>query len=252
MSDAIKIFVSYSHKDAAYLEDHSLFGFLKGLEREQVVFWTDRQILAGELWDDVVKTNIQQSDMALVLVSQSFLDSPYCQDVEIQGFLQGKTHLIPVILSPCEWRRHAWLASRQFLPTGDQTIEEHFQDSGRRKRLFLEIREHMRQLVTKIRQKSPNPTSPQAQSLQAAAQARSPGTRFSGTAKIAFCDRLGDDWKRLADQLHIRSADQARLERGDEGRGIWVWLENRQRLQELVPALAAIQREDLANLLGAR
>lgn len=252
MSDAVKIFVSYSHKDAAYLEEDSLFGFLKGLEREQVVFWTDRQILAGELWDEVVKTNIQQSDMALVLVSQSFLDSPYCQDVEIQGFLQGKTHLIPVILSPCEWRRHAWLSSRQFLPAGDQTIEEHFQDPGRRKRLFLEIREHMRQLVTNIRQQSPNPARPGTNSLPDVAQGQSTETRFSGKAKIAFCDRLGDDWKRLADQLHIRPADQSRFERGDEGRGIWVWLENRQRLPDLLPALAAIEREDLANLLGVK
>jgi len=249
MSEAIKIFVSYSHKDAGYLEDDSLFGFLKGLERDQVVFWTDRQILAGELWDKVVKTNIQQSDMALVLVSQSFLDSPYCQDVEIQGFLQGTTHLIPVILSPCEWRRHAWLSSRQFLPAGDQTIEEHFQDPGRRKRLFLEIREHMRKLVTKIRQNVPNLTSPQTKSFQGVAQAQSTETRFSGKAKITFCDRLGDDWKRLADQLNIRPADQSRFERGDEGRGIWVWLENRQRLPELVPALGAIERADLANLL---
>ncbi len=252
MSDAIKIFVSYSHEDVAYLEDHSLYGFLKGLEREQVVFWTDRQILAGELWDDVVKTNIQQSDMALVLVSQSFLDSPYCQDVEIQGFLQGKTHLIPVILSPCEWRRHAWLSSRQFLPAGDQTIEEHYQEPGARKRLFLEIREHMRQLVTTIRQKSPNPTRFETTSLQGVAQTQSPETRFSGTAKIAFCDRLGDDWKRLADQLHIRPADQSRFERGDEGRGIWVWLENRQRLPELATALTDIDRGDLANLPGAK
>ncbi|WNM60485.1 TIR domain-containing protein [Candidatus Nitrospira neomarina] len=252
MVRTIKIFVSYSHKDAGYLEDNSLFGFLKGLERDQVVFCTDRQILLGELWDEVVKTNIQQSDMALVLVSQSFLDSPYCQDVEIQGFLQRTTHLIPVILSACEWRRHAWLASRQFLPAGDQTVEEHFQDPGRRKRLFLEIREHMRQLVTKIRQNVPNPTSPQTKSVQGVAQIQSPGNRFSGKAKIAFCDGLGDDWKRLADYLHIRPADQARFERGDEGRGIWVWLENRQRLPELLPALAAIERADLADRLGAK
>ena len=49
----IKIFVSYSHKDARYLDDDSLLGFLKGLEDEQVEIWTDRRIRGGESWDEV-------------------------------------------------------------------------------------------------------------------------------------------------------------------------------------------------------
>ena len=97
---------------------------------------TDREIRPGEPWDQVIKDKLQGADIALVLVSQGFLDSDYCRNVEIEGFLSRKTHLFPVILSPCDWRRHAWLADRQFLPGGDRTIEEDYQDSGKRKRLF--------------------------------------------------------------------------------------------------------------------
>jgi hypothetical protein len=75
---------------------------------------------------------------------------------------------------------------------------------------------------------------------------------YSGSSKVEFCNRLGDDWKALADYLEIPSADQDRFERGDEGRSIWTWLENRERLQELPTALQHIQRTDLARVLIER
>ncbi len=146
-----KVFVSYSHQDSGYLADDSLLGFLRGLEREGVEFWSDRRIAVGKKWDDEIRREIRASDVALVLVSQAFLDSHYCTDVEIPGFLERSREdglvIFPVILSPCEWERHDWLSGRQFLPTGGQTIEEHFGDSGSRKGLFLEIRRQLRQLI---------------------------------------------------------------------------------------------------------
>jgi internalin A len=73
MPDTIIVFVSYSRQDASYLENDSLLGFLKGLERDNIELWTDRTIRPGELWDEVIKTTIQNADIALVLVSQGFL-----------------------------------------------------------------------------------------------------------------------------------------------------------------------------------
>ena len=148
----ITIFVSYSHQDSAYLQNDSLLGFLKGLEKEGIAFWTDQQIRPGELWDTVIKDHLQKAEMALVLVSQAFLDSDYCQNVEIEHFLAQKSHLIPIILSPCEWRRHRWLSERQFLPGGNETLEEHYTEPGRRKALFLKIRKALRERAELIRQ----------------------------------------------------------------------------------------------------
>jgi hypothetical protein len=162
MPDTIIVFVSYSHQDASYLERDSLLGFLKGLESDNIEFWTDKSIRPGERWDDEINTNIQNADIALVLVSQVYLDSYYCQTVEIQNFLAKKTHIFPIVLSPCDWHRREWLSSRQFLPGGEQTLEEHFQDEGSRKRLFLKIRESLRERAESIRQeRSSRPDVPQ-------------------------------------------------------------------------------------------
>jgi formylglycine-generating enzyme required for sulfatase activity len=157
MSDTLKIFVSYCHQDTDLLD--ALLEFLKGLENEGVEFWTDRKIRPGELWDEVIKANIQDAAIALVLVSQGFLDSKYCQDEEIKCFLAQQKHLFPVILSPCDWQPHIWLSSRQFQPGGDETIEEHYTDPGRRKRLFLNIRKQLREWVELIQTLASVPTS---------------------------------------------------------------------------------------------
>lgn len=239
MTNPVTVFVSYSHQDASYLENNSLLGYLKGLEADGVKFWTDRQLRAGELWDEVIKTRIREADIALVLVSQGFLDSPYCRDVEIASFLAQKKYLFPVILSPCEWQRHEWLRRRQFLPGGDETIEEHYTDPGRRKRLFLEIRQQLRERVEAFRQAAETPVS----------QGTPAPAAYPGPVKVEFCKRLGDDWRKLADHLGVESSDQARFERGDEGRGLWTWLDNRRRLAELPAVSVAIGRQDLADLL---
>ena len=245
MDTKIQIFVSYSHQDAAYLEKESLLGFLQGLESDNIEFWTDREITGGELWDEVIKNRIQRCDIALVLVSQSFLDSDYCKNVEIERFLSGTKYLYPVILSPCDWKRHVWLASRQFLPGGEETIAEHYLDEGKRQRLFLKIREQLLQRAQMIRKKQ----EPDNRHTMESKKPSQPG-HYTGKTKILFCERLGDDWRKLADYFEITSADQARFSKGDEGREIWVWLKNRTRLEEELPAaLSDIGRDDLAQLL---
>jgi len=134
------------------------------------------------------------------------------------------------------------------LPGGDRTIEEHYQDSGRRKRLFLEIRESLRERAEAIRATPPISPEPEP---------RSPGplpggaAAYSGKAMLAVCERLGADWKKLADCLDIPPADQARFERGDEARGIWAWLHNREALARLALASCEIRRGDLAAMLDA-
>lgn len=151
MSDIIKIFVSYSHADDDLL--NALLDYLKGMENENVEFWTDRKIGPGEDWDEKIKANIQDCAIALVLVSQNFLTSPYCQNVEIKNFLVSRKFIFPIILSSCDWRSYSWLSSRQFLPGGkEETIRKDYTDLGKRDELFLKILTLLRERVKQIRQ----------------------------------------------------------------------------------------------------
>ncbi|HWT03385.1 MAG TPA: toll/interleukin-1 receptor domain-containing protein [Pyrinomonadaceae bacterium] len=151
----VNVFVSYSHKDREYLGDEELLGFLRGLEKEGVHFWWDEALVPGDDFDDEIKGQIENSQIAVVLVSQWFLDSDYCTKVEVEAFLRHAREkglvIFPVILSPCEWQRHEWLRSRHFLPRGGETVETDYADPGRRKQLYLLARDQLRRQIEKIR-----------------------------------------------------------------------------------------------------
>jgi hypothetical protein len=145
------VFVSYRHKaeDARYMAE--ILDFLSGLRKEGIEFWTDQELRLGDRWDTKIKQSLEKSDIALVLVSQAYLDSDYCIDTEISSFLERKVTIMPIMLLPCEWQRHAWLSERQFLPGGGETLAEHYQDAGTRQRMFLEIRAELHRQADRLR-----------------------------------------------------------------------------------------------------
>jgi len=147
------IFVSYSHRDRKYVGADSLLGFLNGLERDGARFWHDKRLNAGDLWDEGIRKHLLEADVALVLVSQWLLDSVYVRKVEVRTLLErisanGLT-MVPVILSPCEWKRYGWLAKRQHLPAGDKTIATHYNRPGAREGMYTQILERLRGLLRK-------------------------------------------------------------------------------------------------------
>jgi hypothetical protein len=173
---ATEIFVSYSHRDAQYLEDDSLLGHLKGLERDGARFWCDEKIEIGLSWDDSIRKQIDETDIALVLVSQMFLNSKYCRDTEIPLFLKRERDkgliIFPVILSACDWQQYPWLRSRQFIPAHAQNIEEHYYEPpGKRKAMFQTITEALRRHVTKVEESKRNGSANTSVAMKAFSQA---------------------------------------------------------------------------------
>lgn len=166
----VKVFVSYSHKDTEYIGSDGLLGFLKGLENDgDVELWVDEKLTGGDHWDDVLKNQVRSCDIGLIFVSQAFLDSHYCTNVELSGFLDrcrtDGMKIFPIILSPCEWDLHPWISKYQGIPSANETIEEHYIEPGKRKRLYLKIRKELRTLIEQVRAdrlarvcKQPEPT----------------------------------------------------------------------------------------------
>lgn len=104
--DAVRVFISYSHKDEE-LRD-KLDTHLSNLRWDGVISsWYDRQLTAGMEWDDKIKTELESSDIILLLISPDFIASKYCRDVEIPMALQQheskQASVVPVILRPFDW-----------------------------------------------------------------------------------------------------------------------------------------------------
>ncbi len=82
MDAPVKVFVSYSHKDSAFLE--ALNVHCSSLRRsQQIALWTDNQIAVGSLWDDSIKENLRAADLILLLISADFAASDFIWEVEL-------------------------------------------------------------------------------------------------------------------------------------------------------------------------
>ncbi len=102
-----KVFISYSKEDD--ILRGKLVKFLKQLKRSgNVETWYDREMIAGTVWDDKIKSELHSADIVLCLVSSDFLATDYIMDEELPIMLEreekGLTKVIPVILRPCAWQ----------------------------------------------------------------------------------------------------------------------------------------------------
>lgn len=106
LTNMAKLFFSYSHKDEDLrneLETH-----LALLKRQGILSsWHDRRITAGKDVHGSISSELQSSQIILLLVSANFLASDYCYEKEMEYALEkhgdGNAIVIPVILHPCDW-----------------------------------------------------------------------------------------------------------------------------------------------------
>lgn len=103
----IKTFVSYSHEDADLVADllKRLRQRLNRAKNYRFSSWDDRRILAGERWKREIDQAIDESDLGLLFVSWSFLDSDFIVRKELPRYLDlaGGKRPVPVGLQRIEF-----------------------------------------------------------------------------------------------------------------------------------------------------
>lgn len=123
-SNSINIFFAYARKDERFRKD--LVKHLNVLERkEDVNFWFDQKIIAGQIWENEIMNKLEQADIILLLVSIDFLSSDYCYKKEMEKALvrheRGEVKVVPIILRPCNWKETP-LSKIQVLPENGMPI----------------------------------------------------------------------------------------------------------------------------------
>jgi hypothetical protein len=84
------IFISYSHKDAKWLE--KLKQFLLPLEQEGLLrVWDDTEIRPCVPWLDEIRDALALARVAVFLVSQDFVNSPFIKEKELPILIDAAT-----------------------------------------------------------------------------------------------------------------------------------------------------------------
>lgn len=127
-SQAVKIFISYSHKnDEPHKDD--LVITLKGIKREypQLEWWDDRKLVSGE-WEKQILSELEQADIVVLLISRYFMASEYCFKIEMEKALlkyKHKGHLvIPIIVSETPGWNKLEIGKQQALPKDAQPLDK--------------------------------------------------------------------------------------------------------------------------------
>ncbi len=104
--EPLKIFYSYAHEDQGLCE--ALKKHLRPLKRARLISdWYDRDISAGEEWEQQIDQQLTTADLIVLLISIDFIDSDYCWGKEMTKAMArhhaGEARVVPVILRHCDW-----------------------------------------------------------------------------------------------------------------------------------------------------
>jgi tetratricopeptide (TPR) repeat protein len=145
----LRVFISYAHEDEV-LRDKFVRA-LSQLQRDGLIEgWDDRGIAPGAEWAGVIDERLKSAEIVVLLVSNDFLASDYCNQIELETALKRHedraARVVPVILRPCDWESSRF-AKLQALPKdGKPVIDWKTEDHG-----FLNVVKGLRSIAIDLR-----------------------------------------------------------------------------------------------------
>ena len=114
-----KLFICYSHDDVRWL--YQVKRQLEVLEAEGLVsLCDDSQLEVGSDWYEELHQKMLSARLGLLLVSATFLTSPFIRRTEIPRLFgqheQAGMRIYPLLVRPCPWEQVEWLRKLQLRP----------------------------------------------------------------------------------------------------------------------------------------
>ncbi len=144
---AATLFISYAHRDEAFL--HELLAYLQPLVESTLIdVWHDRRMIAGDDIFPSIEVAQDRARVVLLLVSDAFLSSIECSREmwrALEKREKGRTIVVPVILRACDWRA-APFAKLNALPIDGAPIGL----ARDREKAYLEVVRGVRTLAERV------------------------------------------------------------------------------------------------------
>src|ERR1700754_402733 len=126
MTDQLKVFISYAHKDALLKQqlDVQLVNLKRTLPLD---IWSDNMIAGGQDWNEEIFSKLRGSQIILLLVSPDFIASEFSYEKEMKEALIMHDHkqalVVPVMLRVVKEEGHPF-TKIQTLPSSPRFISE--------------------------------------------------------------------------------------------------------------------------------
>lgn len=141
-----KVFVSYSHFDKEYLNEiQRHFKPFKNL----IDFWDDSNIQPGQKWKEEIKNAIDETKVAILLVSTDFLGSDFISTDELPPLLEAAEKegavILTIILKPCLFEEFDDLNQFQAMNPPSRPVSK--MDLNEREELFVNVVRQTRKIL---------------------------------------------------------------------------------------------------------
>ena len=148
----VHVFVSYAHADRRWLDRLSVH--LKPLrDLCELEPWDDTKIRPGSNWKAEIRTAIERTSVAVLLISADFLASDFIRTDELPPLLRAAEAagavILPVIVSPCLFLRLQHLA--QFQAVNDPGRPLVSVGTGEQEEAFVRVAEAVHEVATGVR-----------------------------------------------------------------------------------------------------
>lgn len=186
-----KVFISYSHRGNRLAWKERLLKHLAVFEKHHLPdVWHGDEMKLGENWHQRINASMQGAQLAVLLVTDELLKSPFVLNhefPELRRRHKGEGLIIaPILCEKCAWSAHEWIASLQIKPrvqtdpTPLAKLSEHDCDSALRK-IAIEIAEEL----SRVALHSLSPSVGERAGVRGASEAKTyldkfPLTRSSG------------------------------------------------------------------------
>lgn len=142
------IFVSYSHSDTEYLERLKIH--LKPFEKSgQIDLWADTNIKAGEKWKEKINEALENSVIAILLISADFLASDFIIDNELPPLLKAAEEkgkiILSLIVKPCRFSSNETLSIFQAINDPKNPLSK--LNENDREEMYVKVAERIDNLV---------------------------------------------------------------------------------------------------------
>lgn len=144
-----KVFVSYSHLDKQYLDDvkRHFKPFLN-----KIAYWDDSNISPGQVWKDEIRKAINETKVAILLVSTDFLGSEFISTDELPPLLRAAEQegavILIVILKPCLFEEFNDLNRFQAMNPPSRPLSK--MDDNEKEELFVNLVRQTKKILNNL------------------------------------------------------------------------------------------------------
>jgi hypothetical protein len=154
----IRIFVSYAREDKRWFQLDDPYGLIPWLEdslrKLDVIFWHDSNLVPGNFTARIVE-EIDEAQIAVLLVSQAFLNSRYIEETELPRIKahmrEGRLEVVPILVGACAWDEDDFLRNFQILPGKPTPLLKYIKSEADWDEVRFEILDGLKKLVKRIR-----------------------------------------------------------------------------------------------------